>query len=211
VLDLGTGHGDAALHWLDAGAAHVTAIDINEHQLRGARERAAARASSGRIELVLADLNEWQPAHRYDLVTGWDLLMLLPDVRHVMRLVHDALAAGGTFVASTIFAGARLGEPLRRRLWDEDGMATLLTPSDYAALAGERGLEVIGYEDLTDLAVAQQRRMLTVIERLATWDSVGSSPANLASWHDMGHVYLQAFTSAQLTYGAFALRGSTSG
>jgi SAM-dependent methyltransferase len=211
VLDLGTGHGDAAFHWLDSGASRVTAVDINENQLRGARERAADLESSGRIEFVLADINEWQPAHQYDLVTGWDMLMLLPDARSLMRVVHDALGPGGTFVASTFFAGARLTEPLRRRLWEEDGMATFLTPSDYASLAGERGLGVIGYEDLTGLAVQNSQRMLTVIERLSARDTVGASPTKLASWHEMGLVYLQALTSGQLTYGAFALRRLTSG
>jgi SAM-dependent methyltransferase len=210
VLDLGTGHGDAAFHWLDTGTAHVTAVDINENQLRGARERAADRESSGRIEFVLADMNEWQPAHPYDLVTSWDVLMLLPDARSLMRVVHDALGPGGTFVASTFFAGDRLTDALRTRLWEEDGMATLLTPSDYASLAGERGLGMIGYEDLTGLAVQNSERMLTVMERLSAEDVVGSSPATLASWRDMGHVYLRALASREVTYGAFALRRLTS-
>ena len=125
-----------------------------------------------------------------------------------MRVVHDALEPGGTFVASTFFAGPRLTETLRRRLWEEDGMATFLTASDYAALAGERGLEVIGFEDLARLAVRSSRRMLTVIERLRADDTAGSS---LASWHEMGLIYLDALASGQVTYGAFALRRPTSG
>jgi len=203
VLDLGTGHGDAAVHWATRGASRVTAVDINEHQLRRARERAAALGASGQIELVLADIHEWQPAHEYDLVTAWDLLMLLPDMKCLMRVVRDALAPGGSFVASTFFAGPRLTEPLRRRLWDEDGMATFLTPSDYAALAGERGLEVIGFEDLGSLAIQRSRRMLTVIERLRARDPAGAS---LASWHEMGLIYLDALARGQVRYGAFAVR-----
>jgi SAM-dependent methyltransferase len=206
VLDLGTGQGDGAFHWLRSGASHVTAVDINENQLREARARAADLESSGRIDFVLADINEWLPARQYDLVTSWDVLMLLPDARSVMRVVRDALAPGGTFVASTFFAGPRLTEPLRRRLWEEDGMATFLTPGDYAAVARDWDLGVIGYEDLTGLAVENSRRMLTVIERLSARGTADTSPLNLASWHEMGQVYLRALTSGELTYGAFAVR-----
>ena len=209
VLDLGTGHGDGAVHWLDRGASLVTAVDINENQLRRARERAAALARSGRLELVLADINEWQPAHRYDLVTSWDMLMLLPDARRLVRVVHDALAPGATFVASTFFAGPGLTDALRARLWEEDGMATFLAPGDYASLASEQGLDLVAYEDLSTLAAANQRRMVTVIERLIARD--GSAAAQLATWHEMGLVYLDALVSGQLTYGAFALRTAPTG
>ena len=207
VLDLGAGRGDAAIHWLRSGASHVTAVDINENQLRGARERAGALATSGALELVLADINDWRPSRPYDLVTSWDTLMLLPDAAALMRVAHDALTPGGTFVASTFFAGPRLTESLRRRLWHEDGMATFLTPEDYASLAREQGFDMLRHEDLTELAVQNQERMQRVIERL----SGGDTMAKLASWHEMGLMYLQALATGEVTYGAFAARRPVDG
>jgi len=202
VLDLGAGRGDAAIHWLQGGAAHVTAVDINENQLRAARDRAAPLAMSGALELVLADINEWQPVRPYDLVTSWDTLMLVPDAKTVLRVAHNALAPGGTFVASTFFAGPRLTDSLRRHLWENDGMATFLTPEEYASLVCERGLAILGHEDLTAIAVQNQQRMQTVIDRLSTRDTAGK----LASWREMGLIYLDALATGEVTYGAFVAR-----
>ena len=69
ALDAGCGEGADAV-WLAARGWRVTAVDISATALGTARARADAAGVTGRIDWMHADLAEWTPEDRFDLVTS---------------------------------------------------------------------------------------------------------------------------------------------
>ena len=95
VLDLGSGQGRNAV-WLASRGHDVTAVDISSV----AMDRALELADSAHVTItpVVADLTEWTPSHRYDIV----LLSYIQVEPATRRLIHTAaagaLAPGGTLL-----------------------------------------------------------------------------------------------------------------
>ncbi len=68
ALEAGCGAGAEAL-WLAEHGWAVTAVDVSEGALSGARERAGRHQAGGRVRWVQADLETWEPDAAFDLVT----------------------------------------------------------------------------------------------------------------------------------------------
>lgn len=64
VLELACGSG-LWTEWLAKAAVHVTAVDASPRML----ERLRRRITAHNVEVVLADVFEWEPSRRYDAVT----------------------------------------------------------------------------------------------------------------------------------------------
>lgn len=61
VLDLGCGRGELSLRMIERFRARVTAVDISSPMLDAARERAQRRGALDRLQLVKADIVNYQP------------------------------------------------------------------------------------------------------------------------------------------------------
>lgn len=61
ALDLGCGRGELSLRIIERFRASVVAVDISSRMLSAARERARARAAQDRLQLVEADIADYQP------------------------------------------------------------------------------------------------------------------------------------------------------
>ncbi|MEE9270137.1 MAG: class I SAM-dependent methyltransferase [Candidatus Krumholzibacteria bacterium] len=74
-LDVGCGSGDLACALIQAGARDVTGIDIVSRNIEAARSTVSQvlRNESSPI-FVHADINTWEPAHRYDVVFSHEAL-----------------------------------------------------------------------------------------------------------------------------------------
>jgi 2-polyprenyl-3-methyl-5-hydroxy-6-metoxy-1,4-benzoquinol methylase len=98
VLDAGCGTGADAV-WLARQGWQVTAVDVSETAVRRAQALAgqAEPAVSQRISWVVADLTEWSPPQRYDLVVSQYVHPDLPFGAFVGRLAQ-AVAPGGTLL-----------------------------------------------------------------------------------------------------------------
>ena len=96
VLELaaGTGNLTRALASID-DVAHVTAVDSSEETLAIARTKVAAHA--GKVRFVAADLFQWDPPERYDVVAFGFWLSHVPPGRlgEFWALVDRALRPGG--------------------------------------------------------------------------------------------------------------------
>ena len=97
VVDLGCGNGPATLSlaalWPNA---RVVGVDSSETMLETARQLDAA----GRVEWVLADLHDWDPAslgERPDVIVTNAALQWVPSHLTLLPVWVDALAAGGWF------------------------------------------------------------------------------------------------------------------
>jgi SAM-dependent methyltransferase len=99
VLDVGCGVGGPALTIAEASGAHVTGINIVEHQVELARERAAARGLAERVTFTLGDamrmpFGDGEFDHVYALEAGCHL----PDKALFHRECARVLRPGGLFV-----------------------------------------------------------------------------------------------------------------
>ena len=97
ALDVGCGGGRLIDMMTRAGFA-VTGIDVSQQMLRHARERHPS------LTFVHADICEWQPPARYDLIVAWDSTFHLPHATQqpVLEKLCGALADGGVL----LFTGA---------------------------------------------------------------------------------------------------------
>jgi SAM-dependent methyltransferase len=129
-LDAGCGTGK--LMTLLAPLGEVSGIDASEEGLRYCRERGLTR-----IEKV--DLNRWQAAGTYDVITCIDVLCheSIEDVGAVLDQFHRALGPGGLLVLNL-----PAFESLRRQHDDVVQTVRRLRKEDIHPLLIERGFEI---------------------------------------------------------------------
>ncbi|MCC6613032.1 MAG: class I SAM-dependent methyltransferase [Anaerolineae bacterium] len=125
ILDAGCGSGWYSERFLDAGAAHVTAIDVTPAFIAIARKRLGERAT-----ILRHDLREplaFAADASYDLVFSNLVFDYLPDLAPVLREIARVLVPGGTFV--TCF-----GHPTGDWVLALSGRLTMDDAPDYFAL-----------------------------------------------------------------------------
>ncbi|KOX15719.1 bifunctional 2-polyprenyl-6-hydroxyphenol methylase/3-demethylubiquinol 3-O-methyltransferase UbiG [Nocardiopsis sp. NRRL B-16309] len=98
ALDAGAGEGTEAL-WLASRGWRVTAVDIAEGALERARRHAAGldRDVADRIAWVRADLTDWTPRERFDLVCSHYAHPQGPP-QELYRRLGEAVAPCGTLL-----------------------------------------------------------------------------------------------------------------
>ena len=97
ALDAGCGEGAEAI-WLAAKGWRVTAADISAEALTRAVGRAAREGGNAHgIQWVEADVSDWEPGERYDLVTTHYAHPAMPQLAFYERLA-GWVAPGGTLL-----------------------------------------------------------------------------------------------------------------
>ncbi|CAM4361000.1 class I SAM-dependent methyltransferase [Nocardia ninae] len=97
VLDLGCGAGYGAHLLAEAGAAEVTAVDIDSAALSYAAETYAHPV----VEYIQQDATEFAPAAQdYDLVTCFEVLEHVGDPAELLRVIRSALKPDGLLMIS---------------------------------------------------------------------------------------------------------------
>lgn len=92
VVDLGCGPGSRTATLLDRWpAARVIGVDSSSEMIAAAR----VHALPGRLEFVPADLRQWQPDRRVDVLVSNATLQWVPDHLRLLPLLVDKLAPGG--------------------------------------------------------------------------------------------------------------------
>ncbi|MDN4473298.1 class I SAM-dependent methyltransferase [Demequina zhanjiangensis] len=97
ALDLGCGEGGDVL-WLAEHGWSATGIDGAAPALARAREEASRRSVGSRATFVEADLSQWWPELRWDLVTCHYLHEAAALRESVLRAAAGAVAPGGTLL-----------------------------------------------------------------------------------------------------------------
>lgn len=96
ALDAGCGDGAEAI-WLAANGWHVTAADISQSALERTARRAQVTGVADLLRLVEADLSQWQPDERFDLVTSHYAHPAMPQLDFYARIA-DWVEPGGTLL-----------------------------------------------------------------------------------------------------------------
>jgi trans-aconitate methyltransferase len=127
VLDVGAGAAFLVDRLVERGFTDLTMLDISAVALDHVRARLPAGAP---VELVHADLLEWEPARRYDVWHDRTVLHFLvgeDERRAYLRALRAALGPGGAVVVATFAPDAPdrcSGLPVRR--YSAEELAALL-------------------------------------------------------------------------------------
>lgn len=211
VLDLCAGQAAPACYLAEICGARVTAVEINPRQAERARANVAKKSSTvqQRVDVVEADATRWRSSSRYDSVVSLDSLMLIAAIDGLLATAAMHLEPGGAFWATTLCAGTRLGDDLRRFAWDLDGMARLVPPDDELRAMSEAGFVDVSAEDRTALAVDVSERIdaALVHHRAVIVESIGSREYD--GWIEASRRYLDGLKSGQLVYALLRGRRDT--
>jgi SAM-dependent methyltransferase len=142
ALDVGCGEGADAI-WLAERGWQVTAVDFAATALERGATHAAARGDevAGRIRWVRADVTQWEPGERFDLVSA-QFMHLPPEERRELNAgLAAAVRPGGTLLVvghefSDVAAGAHR-PPAPERFFTAQEVAASLDADAWEVLVAE--------------------------------------------------------------------------
>ena len=156
VLDVGTGCGVIALMVAQRNRqAIIDAIDIDVDGVEESSQNFAASSWADRLRAVVADVNDYAPAERYDHIVSnppyFDNGVLPPEVarrdaRHTTTLTYDNLLYNA------------------RRLLTTGGMLSIITPADahgsVVAAAAFHSMRIVRLTQVVPVAGHPAKRLL---------------------------------------------------
>jgi 2-polyprenyl-3-methyl-5-hydroxy-6-metoxy-1,4-benzoquinol methylase len=97
ALDIGCGCSGRIIDLLLEHGFAAEGLDISDRMIQLARQRQPA------LTFHHADICEWEPQKKYDLISAWDSIWHVPLAAQepVMRKIMHALAPGGIFIFTT--------------------------------------------------------------------------------------------------------------
>ncbi|MGB3627752.1 MAG: class I SAM-dependent methyltransferase [Henriciella sp.] len=107
VLDVGCGSGSLSLAALEAGAAHVTGVDVSAPMLGLARRRAG---ETGAADFIQADASEWSSDMKFDALVSRFGVMFFADPPAAFANLRQAMAPGGCLAFAC-------WQPLKKNDW----------------------------------------------------------------------------------------------
>lgn len=173
VLELGSGMGDACEYVASRFGARVTGVEMSTQQIERARERHGDSHARG-FDFVHADMMQWEPPQRYDVVYFGDMLGVAQDRRALLERVHRWLRPGGALTITDLVAGHDLSDEDRAFLWEEDGFDVPFQ-ADNLAMIRDAGFQELDVTDITHTVVTLQETILqeTYRHKTALVDAVG--------------------------------------
>jgi SAM-dependent methyltransferase len=129
-VELGSGLGDYAQRWLDAGVEQVTATELDPSRLAYLQQRFAAE---DRVRVEALDALNPSPA-QYSAFVAFNVLEHIPDHVQVLRAAHTLVRPGGhvvMFVPAFNFAMSKFDRQVGHvRRYTIDSMTSALTEAD---------------------------------------------------------------------------------
>jgi SAM-dependent methyltransferase len=112
-LDMGCGTGELTLALAGMGAGRITGVDFLPRSIDTARAH-AARIGVENVSFACADLHEWQPPEKYDVLLSFDAFEHIDDPRAFLLRMKALLAPGGVAV---ICFGPLFHSPFGDHMW----------------------------------------------------------------------------------------------
>nr|WP_245633758.1 class I SAM-dependent methyltransferase [Amycolatopsis jejuensis] len=153
ALDAGCGEGGDAV-WLAQQGWHVTAVDFSVTAVERGRALAAEAGVAERIEWVVADLGEWVPESKFELVTSHFLHVPSAGRARAFARLADAVAPGGTLlVVGHHPADVHAGRPdFADMMFTAEDVAATLDQSWASVSTDDRGRTMTG-PDGTEVSI----------------------------------------------------------
>lgn len=126
VLDAACGAGRGSAILGEAGAASVTGVDIDDRVVRYAQ----VRHPTSNVRFECADLAQYTPAEKFDVVVSFETIEHMPDAAAYLDVMAACLAPGGEYIVSTpisdVAHDTRPANPFHVQEWGLDAFASLL-------------------------------------------------------------------------------------
>ncbi|HEY6803370.1 MAG TPA: methyltransferase domain-containing protein [Pyrinomonadaceae bacterium] len=158
ALELGSGMGDACEYVASHFGCRVTGVELSPEQIERARERHPDHHARG-YDFIEADMLQWEPPERYDVVYFGDMLGVAQDRRALLERIHRWLRPGGAFVITDIVAGPGITDDDRAFIWGADGFQVPFE-ADCLAQIRDAGFEELDVMDQTHVVVTMQETIL---------------------------------------------------
>jgi SAM-dependent methyltransferase len=97
-LDIGCGDGELTLGLAMLGCRHVTGIDSVPRNIAAAESYARRLGVDSTARFIRADINNWVPLEKYDVLLSFDALEHIDNPKHFLRKVADFLAQDGVLI-----------------------------------------------------------------------------------------------------------------
>jgi cyclopropane fatty-acyl-phospholipid synthase-like methyltransferase len=196
VLELGSGMGDGCEYVATHFGCRVTGVEMSTQQIERARERHPDRRSRG-FDFVEADMLQWEPSERYDVVYFGDMLAVAQDRRAVLERVHRWLRPGGFLTMTDIVAGPDIDDDDRAFIWAEDGFEVPFQ-ADSLAMLRDMGFQELDVTDMTHTVVTLQETILQASYRhkKTLVDAVGTE--SWLAWVECAKDYRRLFAERKL-------------
>ena len=196
VLELGSGMGDACEYVASHFGCRVTGVEMSTQQIERARERHPDRRSRG-FDFIEADMLQWEPSERYDVVYFGDMLGVAADRCAVLERVHRWLRPAGALTITDIAAGTDLNDEDRAFIWGEDGFEVPLQ-ADSLAQIRNAGFPELDVMDQTHKVVEMQEKILQASydHKTTLVDTVGED--SWLEWVETAKHYRRLFAERKL-------------
>jgi SAM-dependent methyltransferase len=97
-LDMGCGTGELTICLAALGCKNVTGVDVVPRNIDACESNIARLDHAPRALFVLADLNEWVPPEKYDVVLSFDALEHIDDPGHFLKIMANFVASDGVAI-----------------------------------------------------------------------------------------------------------------
>jgi SAM-dependent methyltransferase len=112
-LDMGCGTGELTLALAGMGAGRITGVDFLPRSIETARAH-AARIGAGNAQFVCADLHQWAPPEKYDVLLSFDAFEHIDEPRLFLRRMKELAAPGARAV---LCFGPLFHSPFGDHMW----------------------------------------------------------------------------------------------
>jgi len=112
-LDMGCGTGELTLALAGMGAGRITGVDFLPRSIETARAH-ATRTGAANVQFVCADLHQWAPPQKYDVLLSFDAFEHIDEPRVFLRRMKQLVAPGGVAV---VCFGPLFHSPFGDHMW----------------------------------------------------------------------------------------------
>ena len=112
-LDMGCGTGELTLALAGMGAGRITGVDFLPRSIETARAH-ATRTGAANVQFVYADLHQWVPPQKYDVLLSFDAFEHIDEPRVFLRRMKQLVAPGGVAV---VCFGPLFHSPFGDHMW----------------------------------------------------------------------------------------------
>lgn len=206
VLELCSGLGDTCSYLASSFECRVTGVEMNASQIEQARALASHMGHGPLVRFLHADVLEWTPNSRFDVAYAVDSMMLIEDIRRLLKSARQALGRSGRLVVADVLAGPGIDQAVRRFVWEEDGIICLPDRAEQESLLRACGFEAAEFHDLTALARECFEKVAAASRVHAATLIAAKGEQRYRRWVANALRYRDFFRERALTYGVLGAR-----
>lgn len=165
VLDMGSGYGGTTRYLASTFGCRVTGLNLSEVENERARRINQERGLGDLVDILDGSFEAVAAVDdSYDAVCSQDAFLHSGDRQRVVAEAARVLAPGGAFAFTDIMQADDCPDGVLDPILARIHLSTLGSPAFYRRVAGDLGMEEVGFTDLTQQLVNHYSRVLAETE-----------------------------------------------